>query len=62
MSNDTVSIVLTKRECDAIAQCLRELGKEFEALEETFGEPAPMDPKRLLTLSKEFRKYAEPDH
>lgn len=62
MSNDTVSIVLTKRECDAIAQYLRELGKAFEALEETSGERASMDPKRLLTLAKGFRKYAEPDH
>ena len=62
MSNDTVAIVLTKRECDVIAQCLRELGREFEEVEETLGERAPMDPKRLLALSREFRKYAEPDH
>lgn len=61
-ANETVAIVLTKRECDEIAQCLQDVGEDFEVFEETSGGRAPMDPKRLLTLAKGFRKYAEPDH
>lgn len=60
--NETVAIVLTKRECDEIAQCLQDVGEDFEIFEETSGERASMDPKRLLALAKGFRKYAEPDH
>ena len=62
MSNDTVSIVLTKRECNEIAQCLQDVGEDLELFEKEAGYPATMDPKRLLSLAKGFRKYAEPDH
>ena len=62
MRNNTVSIVLTKRECNEVAQCLQDVGEDFEVYEETSGERASMDPKRLLVLSRWFRHYAEPDH